>query len=60
MSDHHTKESLMDQYTTSMSEYKKQSQWKEVWRRLKKNRSAMAGLAVIIMICMVALSCCWA
>lgn len=55
MSDHHTKESLMDQYTTSMSEYKKQSQWKEVWRRLKKNRSAMAGLAVIIMICMVAL-----
>lgn len=56
MSDnHHTKESLMDQYTTSMSEYKKQSQWKEVWRRLKKNRSAMAGLAVIIMICMVAI-----
>lgn len=56
MSDNqHTKESLMDQYTTSMSEYKKQSQWKEVWRRLKKNRSAMAGLAVIIMICMIAL-----
>lgn len=56
MSDHqHTKESLMDQYTTSMSEYKKQSQWKEVWRRLKKNRSAMAGLSIIIMICLVAL-----
>lgn len=51
----HTKESLMDQYTTSMNEYKKQSQWKEVWRRLKKNRSAMAGLAIIIMICMIAL-----
>lgn len=46
---------LLDQYTVSMTEYKKQSQWKEVWRRLKKNRSAMAGLVVIIIICLIAI-----
>ena len=48
------KDSLIDQYTVSMSEYKKQSQWKEIWRRLKKNKSAMAGLCVIIIICLIA------
>lgn len=46
---------LLDQYTVSMTEYKKQSQWKEVWRRLKKNRSAMAGLVVILIICLIAI-----
>ena len=51
---HPDKESLMDKYTVSMSEYKKQSQAKEVWRRLKKNKSAMAGLVVIILICLIA------
>lgn len=50
-----TKKTLMDQYTTSMSEYKKQSQWKEVWGRLRRNRSAMAGLFVIILICLMAI-----
>lgn len=50
-----TKKTLMDQYTTSMSEYKKQSQWKEVWGRLRRNKSAMAGLAVIILICLIAI-----
>lgn len=50
-----TKKALMDQYTTSMSEYKKQSQWKEVWGRLRRNKSAMAGLAVIILICLMAI-----
>lgn len=48
------KQTLMDQYTTSMSEYKKQSQWKEIWRRLRRNKSAMAGLIVIILICLMA------
>ena len=48
-------DSLMDQYTVSMTEYKKQSQWKEVWRRLKKNKSAMAGLVVIVIICLIAI-----
>ena len=50
-----TEKTLMDQYTTSMSEYKKQSQWKEVWGRLRRNKSAMAGLAVIILICLMAI-----
>ena len=50
-----TKKALMDQYTTSMSEYKKQSQWKEVWGLLRRNKSAMAGLAVIILICLMAI-----
>ena len=55
MSDNHTAQnSLIDQYTVSMTEYKKQSQWKEVWRRLRKNKSAMAGLAVVIFICLIA------
>lgn len=49
------KQTLMDQYTTSMSEYKKQSQWKEIWRRLRRNKSAMAGLIVIILICLMAI-----
>lgn len=50
-----SKDALMDQYTVSMSEYKKQSQWKETWRRLRKNKSAMAGLIVIILICLIAI-----
>ena len=49
------KQTLMDQYTTSMSEYKKQSQWKEIWGRLRRNKSAMAGLIVIILICLMAI-----
>lgn len=48
-------QTLIDQYTTSMSEYKKQSQWKEVWGRLQRNKSAMAGLVVIILICLMAI-----
>lgn len=46
---------LLDQYTVSMTEYKKQSQAKEIWGRLKKNKSAMFGLAVIILICLIAI-----
>lgn len=30
-----------------MNEFKKESRWKEVWRRLKKDRLAMFGLVVI-------------
>lgn len=48
------KNALLDQYTVSMNEYKKQSQAKEIWRRMKKNKSAMAGLIVIILICLMA------
>ena len=33
---------------------KKQSQIREIWRRLKKNRPAVGGLAVFILICLVA------
>ncbi|AFG36601.1 ABC transporter permease [Spirochaeta africana] len=33
----------------------RRSQWGEVWRRLKKNRTALAGLAVIILIVITAL-----
>jgi peptide/nickel transport system permease protein len=48
-------DNLLDQYTTSMDSYKKQSQAKEIWRRLKRNRSAMFGLIVIIIICLIAI-----
>ena len=29
---------------------KKQSQWKDIWRRFRKNRTAMLGLAIIIIL----------
>lgn len=49
------KASMLEQYTVSMTEYKKQSQWKEIWRRLKRNRPAMAGLVIICLICLMAI-----
>lgn len=35
--------------------YKKESQLKEIWRRLKKNKSAMIGLAIICIIVLLAI-----
>lgn len=34
---------------------KKRSQWAEVWRRLKKNKTAMIGLGILIMLVLLAL-----
>jgi len=35
---------------------KRRSQWFDVWRRLKRNKLAIAGLAVFLLICMAALT----
>ena len=35
---------------------KERSQWAEVWHRLKKNKGAMVGLAVVILLAIIALS----
>ena len=34
--------------------YKKESQWKEIWRRMRKNRAAMIGLCIFTFIVLVA------
>ena len=34
--------------------YKKESQWKEIWRRMRKNRAAMIGLSIFVFIVLVA------
>lgn len=46
-------ENKLNDYSSAISEYKRHSQWGEVWRRLKMNKSAMAGLAVIIILILV-------
>lgn len=38
-----------------MQEKKKKSQWGEVWRRLKANKMAMAGLIILILLILMAL-----
>ena len=35
--------------------YKKESQWKEIWRRMRKNRAAMIGLCIFTFIVLVAI-----
>ena len=35
--------------------YKKESQWKEIWRRMRKNRAAMVGLCIFVFIVLVAI-----
>ncbi len=40
---------------TKTEKIKKQSQWKDVWRRLRKNKLAMAGLVVVIIIILAAI-----
>ena len=35
--------------------YRKKSQWKEIWRRMKKNRASMVGLAVILCFALIAI-----
>jgi peptide/nickel transport system permease protein len=35
--------------------YKKESQWKEIWRRMRKNRAAMIGLCIFAFIVLVAI-----
>lgn len=39
----------------AMQEKKKKSQWGEVWRRLKANKMAMAGLIILILLILMAL-----
>ena len=38
-----------------MNEAKKQSQIKEVWRRFKKNKPAVIGLIIFVLLCLVAI-----
>ncbi len=38
-----------------VKKYKKESQWKEVWRRFLKNRTAVLGLVLLVFILLVAL-----
>ena len=38
------------------NKYKKQSQWADVWRRLKRNKMAVIGLAIFILLCTMALT----
>ena len=40
---------------TTAKKYKKESQWKEIWRRMRKNRAAMIGLCIFICIVLVAI-----
>ncbi|MCG8539489.1 MAG: ABC transporter permease [Clostridia bacterium] len=41
---------------TSKNKNKKRSQWAEVWRRLRKNKMAMVGLGILIILIVSALS----
>ncbi len=45
----------MEDRILEYSEGQKQKKWKETWRRLKKNKPAMVGLALIIFFFMVAI-----
>lgn len=47
--------SAIAETTTAAVSFKKESRWKEVWRRLKKDRLAMFGLAVISLMIIFAL-----
>lgn len=35
--------------------YKKRSQWVEIWRRLKKNKGAMVGMVIVIILALIAI-----
>lgn len=39
----------------TVKKYKKESQWKEIWRRMCKNRAAMIGLCIFTFIVLVAI-----
>lgn len=39
----------------ALKKYKKRSQWVEIWRRLKKNRAAVAGLAILVFLGLLAI-----
>lgn len=39
----------------TVKKYKKESQWKEIWRRMRKNRAAMIGLCIFTFIVLVAI-----
>lgn len=41
--------------TSNIKAKKKRSQWMEVWRRLKKNKMAMLGLAILLVLALLAL-----
>jgi len=41
--------------TTDFNEYKKSSQWREIWRRFRKNKAAMAGLIAILILALLAI-----
>lgn len=41
--------------TAASQKYKKRSQWAEIWRRLKKNKGAMVGLAIVCILIFIAL-----
>jgi len=41
--------------TEKKEERKKQSQWKDIWRRFRKNRAAMAGLIVMCVLILTAI-----
>lgn len=45
--------------TTSSVQYKKRSQWQEVWRRFTKNRQAMVGLCMLILLVFCAVFANW-
>lgn len=39
----------------TVKKYKKESQWKEIWRRMRKNKAAMIGLCIFTFIVLVAI-----
>ncbi len=44
----------MEEKRQPIKKYKKKSQWKEIWRRMKKNKAAMIGLVIFVIIALVA------
>ena len=47
---------MAQQNPAAQAPTKKRSQAQEVWMRLKKNKQAMAGLFVFLVICIIAIS----
>ncbi|SDZ08644.1 peptide/nickel transport system permease protein [Proteiniborus ethanoligenes] len=48
-------DSKTEQQTVENSRNKKRSQWREVWRRLKRNKMAMVGLTILIILILLAI-----
>ena len=46
---------VVDNNITVASPKKKRGQWSEMWRRLRKNKMAMAGLAILIILVLLAI-----